>query len=166
MPHHRSRVLLTASPTASRFVSTRRCFSIEGGGDGGSDGGGSGTAAPSLALAIKTGDRLGLIRHEVIAEDGHRLRVYSRNPRGRHGGDASESGGKQKQQQQQQQQQQRSILLLHGRTWSSQPVFDLTVSDEDDEKLSTLQTFTDLGFHTYALDLRGFGEWNARVVGG
>lgn len=52
----------------------------------------------------------------------------------------------------------RSILLLHGRTWSSQPVFDLRTSNTDEKQQSTLQSLAELGFDAYALDLRGFGE--------
>ncbi|KAL7525664.1 hypothetical protein ACHAXR_002214 [Thalassiosira sp. AJA248-18] len=107
------------------------------------------TSQTSITLPNKTGDRNGLIRHELIADDGHPLRVYSRNPRPttRSSQLTGINGNKQ-----------RSILLLHGRTWSSQPVFDLRTSDTDDKQQSTLQSLADLGFHVYALDLRGFGE--------
>ena len=98
----------------------------------------------SIELPNKTGDRNGLIRHEIIADDGHPLRLYSRAPRD--GTHAMNGASK------------RSILLLHGRTWSSQPVFDLRTSPTDEKQQSTLQSLSDLGFHVYALDLRGFGE--------
>ncbi|KAL9181989.1 hypothetical protein ACHAXT_012332 [Thalassiosira profunda] len=101
--------------------------------------------AAADALPNKTGDRNGLRRHQIAADDGHPLRLYSRAPRD--GGDGAQS-----------QSQGRSILLLHGRTWSSQPVFDLRTSDDDAKRQSTLQSLADLGFHAYALDFRGFGE--------
>jgi pimeloyl-ACP methyl ester carboxylesterase len=81
-------------------------------------------------------------RHEVRADDGHPLAVWARvpaNPRG-------------------------SIVLLHGRTWSARPDFDLQVPGES---RSTMEAFAAEGFATYALDLRGYGdtprdatEWN------
>ncbi|MEM6707559.1 MAG: alpha/beta fold hydrolase [Pseudomonadota bacterium] len=48
-----------------------------------------------------------------------------------------------------------AILLLHGRTWSSRPDFDLQV---DGEPASLMDGLTALGFDTYALDARGYGE--------
>ncbi|KAL7544993.1 hypothetical protein ACHAWF_008362 [Thalassiosira exigua] len=96
----------------------------------------------------RTGDRNGLVRHEVVADDGHPLRLYSRDPRASRAGEAPGTlGGRG-----------RSILLLHGRTWSSQPVFDLRTSDDDVARQSTLQSLADLGFSAYAMDFRGFGE--------
>jgi pimeloyl-ACP methyl ester carboxylesterase len=47
-----------------------------------------------------------------------------------------------------------TIVLLHGRTWSSLPDFDLQVSGED---LSILDGLVAEGFATYAVDLRGYG---------
>jgi len=49
-----------------------------------------------------------------------------------------------------------AILLLHGRTWSSIPDFDLRVGD--DPQLSLMHTLAAEGFATYALDMRGYGE--------
>lgn len=137
-------------------------------------------------LPQKSGDRNGLLRHVVVADDGHPLRLYARAPRHHHrapddnvNGDSYDDGSFDRYNallsttmeysnkneksnnlfdMHQQQQQQRSILLLHGRTWSSQPVFDLRTSDDDDKRQSTLQSLADLGFAAYALDLRGFGE--------
>ena len=99
-------------------------------------------------LLNRTGERDGLIRHEVVADDGHPLRLYSRPPRpGSGAGTAGPLDGRG-----------RPVLLLHGRTWSSQPVFDLRSSPDDGEGTSTLQSLSDLGYAAYALDLRGFGE--------
>ncbi len=47
------------------------------------------------------------------------------------------------------------ILLLHGRTWSSLPDFDLQVHGE---KLSLMDNLVELGFSVWALDARGYGE--------
>ncbi len=142
-----------------------------------------------IELPQKSGDRNGLLRYVVLADDGHPLRLYARAPSQRHHQHYYRTGdnanGSRKNcdsgfntynyallsasmefnsttenisDMQPQQQQQRSILLLHGRTWSSQPVFDLRTTDEDDKRQSTLQSLADLGFAAYALDLRGFGE--------
>lgn len=46
------------------------------------------------------------------------------------------------------------ILLLHGRTWSSLPDFDLQVPGED---LSFMDGLLELGYRVYALDARGYG---------
>lgn len=47
-----------------------------------------------------------------------------------------------------------AILLIHGRTYSSLPNFDLQVEGED---LSFMDGITEQGYNTYALDLRGHG---------
>ena len=47
------------------------------------------------------------------------------------------------------------VLLLHGRTWSTLPDFDLQVPGED---LSLMDGFAALGYTTYGVDLRGYGE--------
>lgn len=49
----------------------------------------------------------------------------------------------------------KQILLLHGRTWSSLPDFDLQVKGE---KLSVMDNLAELGFSVWALDARGYGE--------
>lgn len=46
------------------------------------------------------------------------------------------------------------ILLLHGRTWSALPDFDLQV---DGENLSFMDGLNDLGYSVWALDARGYG---------
>ena len=48
-----------------------------------------------------------------------------------------------------------SILLIHGRTWSSRPDFDLQVPGL---KRSVMQSLADRGIAAYAVDLRGYGE--------
>jgi len=47
-----------------------------------------------------------------------------------------------------------AILLIHGRTWSALPDFDLQVPQKN---RSVLQAFAKLGYATYAIDLRGYG---------
>jgi pimeloyl-ACP methyl ester carboxylesterase len=47
-----------------------------------------------------------------------------------------------------------TLLLVHGRTWSSLPNFDLTASGAD---RSVLDAFVRRGYAAYALDLRGYG---------
>jgi alpha-beta hydrolase superfamily lysophospholipase len=47
-----------------------------------------------------------------------------------------------------------AILLLHGRTWSSLPDFDLQVPGE---RLSLMDALVERGFDVYALDARGYG---------
>lgn len=96
----------------------------------------------SIDLPSKTGSRNGLKRHTILADDSHPLRIYSRIPSSSTASFLSP-------------QTERSILLLHGRTWSSQPVFDLRTSEDDQKQQSVLQSLCDLGFKTYALDLRG-----------
>jgi pimeloyl-ACP methyl ester carboxylesterase len=47
-----------------------------------------------------------------------------------------------------------AILLLHGRTWSALPDFDLQVKGE---QRSVMQSLNAQGYSAYALDLRGYG---------
>jgi pimeloyl-ACP methyl ester carboxylesterase len=47
------------------------------------------------------------------------------------------------------------IVLIHGRTWSSLPNFDLQVPDEE---RSVMAAFNAKGYTAYALDLRGYGK--------
>jgi pimeloyl-ACP methyl ester carboxylesterase len=47
-----------------------------------------------------------------------------------------------------------AILLIHGRTWSSLPNFDLHVAEGERSVMSAL---TAAGYAAYALDLRGYG---------
>lgn len=48
-----------------------------------------------------------------------------------------------------------TVLLLHGRTWSTLPDFDLQVPGED---LSLMDGLVATGIGTYGLDARGYGE--------
>jgi pimeloyl-ACP methyl ester carboxylesterase len=47
-----------------------------------------------------------------------------------------------------------SILLIHGRTWSALPDFDLQVPGEH---LSVMDALAARGYDVYAIDLRGYG---------
>jgi pimeloyl-ACP methyl ester carboxylesterase len=47
------------------------------------------------------------------------------------------------------------IVLIHGRTWSALPDFDLQVPGE---KRSVMQALNDKGYSAFALDLRGYGK--------
>ena len=71
------------------------------------------------------------VKHDVVV-DGHHLAVWQK--RGT--------------------QPRAAILLLHGRTWSSLPNFDLQVPGE---KRSFMDALADAGFDVFALDLRGYG---------
>lgn len=81
-----------------------------------------------LALPVAGAE---LIRHTVTA-DGHPMALWEKSP------------DKPKAQ----------ILLLHGRTWSSLPDFDLHVKGED---LSFMDGLNKLGYRVFALDARGYG---------
>jgi pimeloyl-ACP methyl ester carboxylesterase len=72
-----------------------------------------------------------LVRHTVLA-DGHPMALWEKSP------DDPKA----------------QILLLHGRTWSSLPDFDLQVKDED---LSFMDGLNELGYSVFALDARGYG---------
>jgi pimeloyl-ACP methyl ester carboxylesterase len=50
-----------------------------------------------------------------------------------------------------------SILLVHGRTWSSLPNFDLQVAGNAGAKLSIMDALAERGYAVYALDQRGYG---------
>lgn len=48
-----------------------------------------------------------------------------------------------------------AVLLVHGRTWSARPDFDLQVENED---LSLMDGLVAEGYAVFAVDLRGYGE--------
>ena len=72
----------------------------------------------------------------TVQSDGHPLAVWGRRP----AGTATVRG---------------AILLVHGRTWSSRPDFDLQVPGL---QRSVMISFVNQGFAAYAVDLRGYGE--------
>jgi pimeloyl-ACP methyl ester carboxylesterase len=69
----------------------------------------------------------------TVPSDGHPMAVWARRPSAPIG----------------------AILLVHGRTWSSRPDFDLQVPGL---QRSVLVSFAARGFAAYAVDLRGYGE--------
>ncbi len=72
------------------------------------------------------------VKHMVAASDGHQLAVWEKKapkPKG-------------------------AILLLHGRTWSTLPDFDLQVPGEH---RSLMDALVAKGYSVYGLDLRGYG---------
>jgi pimeloyl-ACP methyl ester carboxylesterase len=71
------------------------------------------------------------LRHNVVV-DGHSFALWSRP--------VAEAKG--------------VILLLHGRTWSALPDFDLQVPGQ---QRSVMQALNERGYTTYALDMRGYG---------
>lgn len=71
-------------------------------------------------------------RHPVVADDGHQLVLWGKQA-------AAPKG---------------AILLLHGRTWSSLPNFDLQV---EGTPRSVLDALAYAGYAAYALDQRGYG---------
>jgi pimeloyl-ACP methyl ester carboxylesterase len=68
----------------------------------------------------------------TVASDGHPMTVWARRPAAPRG----------------------SVLLVHGRTWSSLPDFDLHVPGLQRSVMSSLASH---GFAVYAVDLRGYG---------
>lgn len=68
----------------------------------------------------------------TVTVDGHPFAVWARRP-------AHPKG---------------AIVLLHGRTWSALPDFDLQVPGD---KRSVMTSLAAKGYATYALDLRGYG---------
>ena len=86
-------------------------------------------------FAVNTGlaaEKAQLQRHTVMA-DGHPIALWEKSA-----ADASEA-----------------ILLVHGRTWSALPDFDLQVEGED---LSLMDGLVAQGYAVFAVDLRGYGE--------
>jgi len=71
-------------------------------------------------------------RQHTVDVDGHPIAVWEKSPE-----EAREA-----------------ILLVHGRTWSAVPDFDLQVEGEE---LSLMDGLVDAGFATFAIDLRGYG---------
>lgn len=83
--------------------------------------------APPPAQPMSTPERF------AVQSDGHPMAVWARRP-------ASPKG---------------AVLLVHGRTWSSRPDFDLQVPGLQRSVMASLAA---QGFAAYAVDLRGYGE--------
>lgn len=84
------------------------------------------------ALVVIPASGAELQRHAVDV-DGHPVALWEKSAAG-----ASEA-----------------VLLVHGRTWSALPDFDLQVDGED---LSLMDGLVEKGYAVYAVDLRGYGE--------
>lgn len=80
------------------------------------------------------------LEHLTVTVEGHPLAVWARRPA--HPRDA--------------------ILLVHGRTWSARPDFDLQVPGEPRSVLAALAA---RGYAAYAVDLRGYGATPADSSG-
>ena len=85
-----------------------------------------------MAFAANVGYSAELQRHTVMA-DGHPIALWEKSA------DAASE----------------AILLVHGRTWSALPDFDLQVEGED---LSLMDGLVEQGYAVFAVDLRGYGE--------
>jgi len=94
--------------------------------------------APAMILLLLTVNPAGaankaeLKRHTVMV-DGHPIALWEKSAEG-----ATDA-----------------ILLVHGRTWSALPDFDLQVEGED---LSLMDGLVVEGYAVFAVDLRGYGE--------
>jgi len=75
------------------------------------------------------------LKNNVVDSNGHPLTLWNKQPIGEY-------------------EKSKQILLLHGRTWSSLPDFDLQVKGE---QLSLMDNLVSLGFNVWALDARGYG---------
>ena len=84
------------------------------------------TQQPATTAAVEPA------RLEVTADDGFKLALWRKAPA----------------------QPRRAVLLIHGRTWSGRPDFDLQVPGE---ARSFMDALVAQGYAAYALDLRGYG---------
>ena len=88
--------------------------------------------ATVLLLVSYAGSTAELTQHTVVA-DGHPVALWEKRNE-----NAAEA-----------------ILLVHGRTWSALPDFDLQL---EGEQLSLMDGLVEQGFAVYAVDLRGYGS--------
>jgi len=86
---------------------------------------------PKSIFADEAADSTAPVRH-TVSSDGHPLAVWEKRP-------ALPDA---------------AVLLLHGRTWSALPDFDLHAPGEN---LSLMDALVARGYATYALDQRGYG---------
>ncbi len=86
-----------------------------------------------LHVALPVGAQQAPPRLHTVLSDGHPMAVWEKSPPRPIG----------------------AIVLLHGRTWSSLPDFDLQVPGES---LSLMDGLVEEGFATFAVDARGYGS--------
>ena len=89
-------------------------------------------AAPAPPAWTQTAEASAHPRQHTVVVDGHGLAVWEKRPAQARG----------------------AILLIHGRTWSSLPNWDLQVPGED---RSVMDALVRAGYAAYALDQRGYG---------
>ena len=89
------------------------------------------SALAPVVVPARAGAQAAPTRH-TVSSDGHPMAVWEKRPA----------------------EPQTVILLLHGRTWSALPDFDLQVRGES---LSLMDGLVGLGYAVYALDQRGYG---------
>lgn len=89
-------------------------------------------APACLAAAVSPAVTTTAVRINVVADDGHTLALWGKAPPAPRG----------------------TILLLHGRTWSALPNFDLQVAGMP---RSVMDALVYTGYAVYALDQRGYG---------
>ena len=91
------------------------------------------TALASLLLVFTTISGAAELERHTVTADGHPIALWEKSADG-----ATEA-----------------VLLVHGRTWSALPDFDLQV---DGEELSLMDGLVEHGYAVFAVDLRGYGE--------
>jgi pimeloyl-ACP methyl ester carboxylesterase len=89
--------------------------------------------APFLVVAPLYSQSTPILERREVRADGHPLSVWSKRP-------PTPAKG--------------TILLLHGRTWSARPNFDLHVAGQ---RVSLMDALVARGYAVYALDARGYG---------
>jgi len=123
----------------------------------------SGISSTVFASPLASPLLSGLDLYEVNADDNHPLSVYgihSNNVKEAHH-DSPEA----------QPMTRKTILLLHGRTWSSVPVFHLLGGKKDvshesrRESRSLMEMLYKLGLQPYCMDFRGFGGTPSDATG-
>lgn len=95
--------------------------------------GGIAVAALLASCVAEDGHETAALQQHTVEVDGHPLAVWEKSPPNPVG----------------------TIVLLHGRTWSALPDFDLQVPAED---LSLMDGLVERGYATYAPDMRGYGK--------
>jgi alpha-beta hydrolase superfamily lysophospholipase len=88
--------------------------------------------APAQTSAAQEADVAARPEQHTVVVDGHPLTVWGKRPPSPRG----------------------AILLIHGRTWSSLPNWDLRVPGED---RSVMDALVRAGYAVYGLDQRGYG---------